>query len=72
MDEQEGFHTPSAKYPSLDSMDKLSMRRRLDMKINRIRLIIIILVPAGVWLVWSVVPGMATPMGQARLDTAKI
>lgn len=42
------------------------------MKINRIRLITIILVSAGVWLVWSVVPGMARPMGQARLDTTKI
>lgn len=42
------------------------------MKINRIRLIIIILVSTGAWLVWSVVPGMARPMGQARLDTAKI
>ena len=42
------------------------------MKINRIRLIIVILVSAGIWLVWSVVPGMARPMGQARLDTAKI
>ncbi len=42
------------------------------MKINWIRLIVIILVSAGVWLVWSIVPGMATPMGQAGLDTAKI
>lgn len=42
------------------------------MKINRIRLIIIILVSAGTSLVWSVVPGVTRPMGQARLDTAKI
>ncbi len=42
------------------------------MKINWIRLIVIILVSAGVWLDWTLVPGMATPMGQAGLDTAKI
>jgi hypothetical protein len=42
------------------------------MKINRIHLIIVILVSAGIWLVWSVVPGMAGPRGQAGLDTAHI